>query len=131
MNPLISAQNTVGVMPAVDVDGQDRDGNTPLMICAQYGFPDLVEMLCQKGANVDAQNDNGYCALHMVTSSESLVPEIIEILVANRARFDVVDAQYGSAPLHFLAGTGDLALCQKLIDNGAGEWCEQMRMGRG
>ena len=106
-------------MPAADMDGQDQDGNTPLMICAQYGFGDLVDKLCQKGADVNAQNDNGYCALHMVTSSESLVPEIIEILIENRARLDVVDAHYGSTPLHFVAGTGDRGLCQMFIDNGA------------
>ena len=46
---------------------------------------------------MNAQNDNGYCALHMVTSSESLVPEIIEILIENRARLDVVETDLKAA----------------------------------
>ena len=106
-------------MPSDDANTVDKDGNSLLLTCAQYGFVELAEMLCQKGADVNLQNHSGLGALHMVCAPESFVPDIVEILLDHNADVTLTDGQYGSGPLHFLAGTGDTRLCTMLINRGA------------
>ena len=48
----------------VDVNRQDRDGNTGLVLASYNGRTDIVKILLAAGANVDQQNDYGRTALY-------------------------------------------------------------------
>ena len=39
-----------------------------MMIAVSSGFTEIVELLLQKGANVNAQNENGQTCMHYVAS---------------------------------------------------------------
>ena len=45
------------------VDYKDASGNTPLMIAAEKGYFDLVQLLTQKGARVNTTNNENQTAL--------------------------------------------------------------------
>ncbi len=45
------------------VDARDAEGNTVLMSAARHERPECVQMLVELGADIDAQNDNGWTAL--------------------------------------------------------------------
>ena len=93
---------------------------TPCIVAAQYGFAELVRLLCEEGVDVDLQTRDGYSALHMACCSESFSSEIIELLLDNKSGCDVnLKDQYGSCPLHYLAGTGNTDLCLRLLQHGA------------
>ena len=42
----------------IDVDVQLKSGWTPLMLAASLALPDMVELLANKGANVNFQKGN-------------------------------------------------------------------------
>ena len=48
----------------IDVNVQNFEGYTALMLASMYGYADVVELLLeQEGIDVNAQNSNGYTAL--------------------------------------------------------------------
>ena len=53
---------TVCLEQGVPIDSLDDDSNTPLIIAAE-GEPGILEMLIERGANVDLQNKHGVTAL--------------------------------------------------------------------
>jgi len=50
--------------PRVDVNTKDNTHSTPLMKASLIGYTDLVDILLQKGANIDEKNESGYTALY-------------------------------------------------------------------
>ena len=57
-------------------------GDTPLLLSAQYGAGDLVEMLVERGADVDITLPSGATALHYMTNSSTLCPDAVIALLA-------------------------------------------------
>jgi len=55
-----------------------RQNSTPLMIAAKYGFPEVVKMLLEAGADPNLVNDIGFTALEEAEYNDH--PEIVEIL---------------------------------------------------
>lgn len=51
-------------LSGVDMNMQNEYGLTPLMLAADYGRRNLVDMLASFDANVNAQNKHGSTALH-------------------------------------------------------------------
>ena len=52
-----------------EIDEQDVDGNTPLMIASALGKADFVQFLLSKGANPNQKNYVGITALHRAAQS--------------------------------------------------------------
>jgi ankyrin repeat protein len=52
-----------------DVNGTNWDGSTPLHVAAQLGANDIIQLLAERGARLDAKNDDGQTALDLVTAS--------------------------------------------------------------
>lgn len=55
-------------VPQVNIlDAPNHDGNTPLLLAIRRGKkPNIVKMLLDAGANVNARDDNGYTPLHLL-----------------------------------------------------------------
>ncbi|CAG5118118.1 unnamed protein product, partial [Candidula unifasciata] len=51
------------VRAGANIEDQDEHGNTPLLICAENGFTDIIRFLVSKQANVNAVNSVGNTAL--------------------------------------------------------------------
>ena len=78
-------------------------GDTPLLLSAQYGAGDLVEMLVERGADVDITLPSGATALHYMTNSSTLCPDAVIALLAVGADPSVADLHTGATPLRIAA----------------------------
>ena len=100
-----------------DVDSRDDGaGWTPLMIAAADGYPDLVELLVSKGADVRAKNSEGEEALTWAVIKNR--PEIARYLLDKGADPEARD-DYGEALLHFAAKNGSIESAGVLLERGA------------
>jgi len=54
-----------------DVDARAADGSTPLIIAASRNDKDMVELLLENKANINAQDNSGWSALHRVAALQA------------------------------------------------------------
>ncbi|KAJ8120356.1 hypothetical protein O1611_g10386 [Lasiodiplodia mahajangana] len=100
-----------------DPDVEDDSGWTPLMIAASVKDGDaIVDVLLQRGADVNQKNQNGQTALHFVASKNNL--EVARKLFANKppASSRVRDKR-GQYPLHRAAAVGSTPMVKLLLEN--------------
>ena len=64
----------------VPINTPDAQGHTGLMWAAYNGFPILVEVLLQWGANIEATDDNGFTSLHwaLVKGVPGCIQKLVE-----------------------------------------------------
>jgi ankyrin repeat protein len=65
-----------------EVNIQDKDGLSPLMVASYEGHVDVVRALLAKGARHDATNRNGHTPLHFAYANNK--PQVIELLLQVR-----------------------------------------------
>src|SRR6185503_6086035 len=58
-------------------------GETPLMVAARSGYPEVVEQLLAKGANVNARAGRGQTALMWAVSQKHA--DVVKVLLAHGA----------------------------------------------
>jgi ankyrin repeat protein len=101
-----------------DVNREDEDGETALYLASEEGHVSVVEILIDKGANIEhgRANDNGMTAL-TAASWEGHVP-VVEILLAKGA-----DANHqldnGWTALMVACSQGHAKAAKILLENGA------------
>jgi len=83
-------------------------GWTPLHQASTKGFIDVVQILLEKGASINRDND-GKTPLHIACIKSHL--EIIKILLDNGVNLDIVDA-HGKKALEY----ADTALQQQITE---------------
>ncbi|XP_071827545.1 fibronectin type 3 and ankyrin repeat domains 1 protein-like [Apostichopus japonicus] len=98
------------------IDVPDKFGYTPLMVCAQKGLTNIIEVLLPYGADVNAQNSSGKDAMMLASFAGHL--EVVQLLRANGARYDHQD-KGGSTSLHWAVDAGHLKLVKWMIRDGA------------
>ena len=79
-----------------DVDEQDLDGMTPLMLAAARGKATFVSFLLANGANINKKNYNGQNSLHMAAANGH--NEVINILIDGGINVNMPDLD-GMTPL--------------------------------
>ncbi|KAH8058839.1 hypothetical protein JL721_9407 [Aureococcus anophagefferens] len=99
------------------VDGET--GDTALLLCAQYGAGDLVELLVAQGAEVNARLPNGATALHYMSNGATLSPPAVVALLRFGADPNVAELHTGATPLMYAADAGATAVCEDLVRHGA------------
>ena len=72
----------------VDINSRDDDLNTPLILAAE-GEPAIVQLLLDRGADMDLQNRNGVTALIAAVKYED--PELAMMLIQAGASMDIRD----------------------------------------
>ena len=60
----------------LDINVQNKDGDTPLILAAKNDQVEIVDMLLTFGADVDELNDDGYSAFH-VTDNDDIINLLI------------------------------------------------------
>ncbi len=55
------------VSKGIDIDGQNKDGDTPLLMAARYGYYSVVKWLIENGAEIDEKNKRNENALFLAT----------------------------------------------------------------
>ena len=126
------------ISDVIDLGGslevKDQLGFTPLISAALLGYPQAVETLLKKGADINARNDDGQTA--MMVSVLGLAAnnvdisasgdnqwhnnweKVIEILINKGADVSAADRR-GVSPLFMAIFAQDYALCRRLIQAGA------------
>lgn len=108
------------------LDENNEYGFTPLMhaVSSMNRTPQLVQMLIDVGANVNAQTDEGYTALHMMidvdgsTGFGEIPGQIARLLVEAGADIEVRQ-HWGWTPLMSAVVEGTADELQALVDVGA------------
>jgi ankyrin repeat protein len=99
-----------------DVDGT---GQPPLCIAVANGYVEMVKILLDAGANVDAiTKDTGETALHIAIKNNRT--DIIDMLLEAGPKLEVYTTETKETPLHYAASkSGSLATIVTLLKLGA------------
>lgn len=103
------------LMPAdIDIDEQDKDGFTALMVAAKEGHVDAFRLLVFAGANVKLTNKSGETAIKLSQSNKN--SELFEQVMLEFALEKGIAG--GFYALHCAARRGDLAAVRLLTNRG-------------
>uniref|UniRef100_A0ABD2VV80 PRANC domain-containing protein n=1 Tax=Trichogramma kaykai TaxID=54128 RepID=A0ABD2VV80_9HYME len=96
---------------SVQVDAQDKAGNTPLHLALAKGCKKLVELLLGRGASPNLTDKDGLTPLHftcMRNDDSDLVKMLFELSTDKHhpMQIDVVDKELGRTPLHYALANG-------------------------
>lgn len=98
------------------IERRDKLGKTPLFFAVTYGREEMVDLLIEQGADVNAQDDTGLTPLHVAAFMSR--PACAEKLLNAGARIDTVDV-FGDTPLHSAAIHGMTGMIGFLVRRGA------------
>ena len=108
----------IGRKGGLDASIQDRDTSswTPLIMAAAKGHPEVVQLLIERKANVNARGNGNVTALHL--AMEGKHNEVMEALLAAGADPNVQDS-FGRTALHDAASAGSVTFVKLLLAAGA------------
>ena len=100
-----------------DINLQDKNGLTALMVACQKGNKEIVEKLLLKGANPNLKDNQLNTALHFATETGS--QEIVRMLINKKA--SITSNMNDITPLHIATKkvSGNKEIVLLLINNGA------------
>ena len=99
-----------------DVNSTDDTTGEPLIIkAAQKGYPEMVKMLLEHGADIEVQDKDGLTALFSAAYEGHT--SVVQLLLNNGADFTARN-QYGMTALLWAAWNGYLDTLQVLLDHG-------------
>ena len=101
----------------IQVDLKNDKGTTPLKEAAFRGYLDILVLLLNKGADVNAQSNKGFSSLH--NSVEGNHPDVAELLLdRDGIRVDLQENSFGDSPLHLAAKNGNVVITRLLVEKG-------------
>ena len=106
-------------IPKILINTTDENNNSLFLIACQYSCIDLVNILLKHEADVHIVNKSGANGLHFACYKDSLSMSIVETLLEYRINVNLSEYIYGCTPLHYAASTGNMRLCQLLLQHGA------------
>lgn len=99
-----------------NVNFQDEDGNTALMLAIEREDEKTAKLLIENGADVNLQNKNGITALMLAMNDDKV--EVVEKLIENKVYINFQDNS-GRTALMMAVSYGNMKMIEKLIENGA------------
>ncbi|MGV6832606.1 MAG: ankyrin repeat domain-containing protein [bacterium] len=96
----------------------DSYKRTFLIIAASKGNEAVLKFLIEKGADINFQDKNGYCALHFAAQNKE--SRITEILLKNGANLNLKDL-HGNSPIWtaIMNAKQDFSIVKMLLENNA------------
>jgi ankyrin repeat protein len=91
-------------------------GETPLHWAARGGDLQVIQLLAQKGAKINAQDALGNTPLHIASDTGNL--NGVKALLSIGAAVDIVNEK-GQAPIHLAASSGKIEILEALKEKGA------------
>ncbi|KYQ92009.1 ankyrin repeat-containing protein [Tieghemostelium lacteum] len=108
--------------PNLKVSVRNMDGNTALhYFCQRFRSPEcqkVAQVMIEKGADVNAQNNNGETPLHKAIFNHSVRLLMVYVLLKNNANVNIITIA-GESPLHYAVRLGRLDVLKILITAGA------------
>ncbi|XP_067141257.1 integrin-linked protein kinase [Centruroides vittatus] len=99
-----------------DMNLGDDHGFSPLHWASKEGRANIVEMLIQRGARINATNMGDDTALHLASAHGHR--DIVHMLLRNKADINAVN-EHGNTALHYACFWSYQAIAEDLINNGA------------
>ena len=99
-----------------DLEMGDRQGRTLLIDAAFYKRQKVMEWLLAHGANINAQDENGFSALHAATQEKNI--KMVSFLLQNGAHVNIQDA-FGNTPISRTNLATPIELFRMLLEAGA------------
>jgi uncharacterized protein len=99
-----------------NLEKASKAGIRPLHLAVKMRQIRTVEKLLNRGADIDAQDNNGQTPLHYAIGQNQTT--IAKLLIIKEADMDIPN-KYGMTPLHQAAFKGNADIIQFMIDNGA------------
>ncbi len=99
-----------------NMEKASKAGIRPLHLAVKMRQTQTVEQLLSKGADIDAQDNNGQTPLHYAIGQNQT--KLARLLINKEADMDIPN-RYGMTSLHQAAFRGDTDMIQFMIDNGA------------
>lgn len=91
---------------SADVNATDNEGATPLMFAAARDSVEVVEILLDAGAVIDAADDNGETALYCAVRNTTPAAAAIMRLLRERGADPTIANAKGQTPLRFVSRFG-------------------------
>jgi ankyrin repeat protein len=101
----------------LDIDAQDQQGATPLMLAVAYEKPGTVKALLKAGANAEIPDSDGFPPLLHAVNNRMLA--MTEVLLNGGAKADVQTSKSRNTGLQIAAHLGWLDGVKLLLDKGA------------
>jgi ankyrin repeat protein len=92
-------------------------GDSLLHVAVESGKAEMVELIIDKGVDVNVQGDSRATPLHLAAMSGNL--EIAALLINRNANVNAIGFRDDSTPLHVAAIHGHAAVVQLLLEKGA------------
>ncbi len=102
----------------LNVHGTGKDGRPLLFTPVVKRYPEVVQLLLDKGANPNASDNNGSTVLHYASSADTGGKEIVELLLENGADKRALGC-LGCTVLHWAATGGNVEIVRFLLLRGA------------
>ena len=99
--------------PTIDINCTDNRNFTPLHLSCYEGHLDVTELLLERGADVDAVDDNGRTPLFYAMMN---YPEISSMLIKYGCDVNAID-ECGYAPLHWAVESNDIDAVRELLES--------------
>ena len=103
------------IAAGMDLNAQDNDGYTALMLAAEGGYVEMVRLLVEHGVDVNAQY-YGYTALMLAAEGGHV--EVARFLVEHGADVNAPN-EYGDTALMWAARQGHVEVARFLVEHGA------------
>jgi ankyrin repeat protein len=97
-----------------DANLRDRNGNTPLIVAAQIGDPDMVRLLLAGGASVNATNNSGETAL--IAAVQRRDPTVTRALIAAGGNPAIADTIAGKTARDYASEDTRSTALVKILD---------------
>ena len=112
-NERFEAADVLARWPGTDIEAENKEGQTALMVAAYQGRLALCQALLARGAEV---SHSGWTALHFAASSGQL--SVAQLLIEHSAYVDALSPN-GTTPLMMAARHKDQPVSDYLLEQGA------------
>lgn len=99
-----------------NIDARSSYNTSSLGFATAEGHWEIVNLLIEKGADINSQNDLGNSALHCASNKGQI--EIVKLLLTNGAKINLQNLE-GYTALHEASSGGHLEILKLLLENGA------------
>lgn len=114
-----AANNCIELLKSLDsalLIAENHDGITPLILAAAQGHEEVVKILLQKNAPINARSKKYGIPLHAAAARGHV--EVVQLLLEKHARISVID-HIGNTALHHAARNGHNKVVMHLLQKGA------------